>query len=68
MMILAMFFNDDDFDSDDNDDDDDFDFGDDDDDKISCSLCPFASSGFVREIVIERESQIGFALVINNQE
>ena len=36
---------------------------DDDDDESSCSFCPFASSGFVRGIVIVREA----LLFINNQ-
>ena len=47
----------------DEDDDDDDDHDDDDDDESSCSFCPFASSGFVRGIVIVREA----LLFINNQ-
>ena len=51
------YVSDDDADEDDDDDDDD------DDDESSCSFCPFASSGFVRGIVIVREA----LLFINNQ-
>ena len=65
-MIIAfsdnkyLNFDNDDNDNDDQDDDDDDNDGgyddedDDDDDESSCSICPFASSGFVRGIVTER--------------
>ena len=43
----------DDYDDDDDDDDDDDNCDDCDDDESSCSICPFASSGFVRGIVTE---------------
>ena len=54
ILIIAMFFEDDydDYNNDDYEDDGNDDG--DDDDESSCSICPFASSGFVRGIVTER--------------